>query len=236
MRHHALPATLASQCELCRQWSASALVCGNCSGRYAAPRPRCRRCALPLGVAAERCGHCLAEAPAFAAATVAVDYDFPWDGLITAFKFRGRSELAEGLAALLAAAIGNTAAELVLPLPLSRQRLAERGFNQAWELARRVAAAQALPAHADVLLRLGDTAPQSGLGRAQRRDNLARVFMVDPARRDLVRGRHIALVDDVLTTGATASAAARELLRAGAASVQVWALARTPAPGADDSH
>jgi ComF family protein len=121
------------------------------------------------------------------------------------------------------------AAELVLPVPLSRQRLAERGYNQAWELARRVARLAGLPARADVLLRPLETAHQAALDRAERQRNLRRAFMVDPRQRAVLQGRRVALVDDVMTTGTTVREAAAALTRAGAASVQVWVLARTPA-------
>jgi ComF family protein len=121
------------------------------------------------------------------------------------------------------------APDLVLPVPLSATRLAERGYNQAWELARRVARLAALPARADVLLRPLDTAHQADLNRAARQHNLRQAFMVDPRQRAAVQGRRVALVDDVMTTGATVREAAAALKRAGAAAVQVWVLARTPA-------
>jgi ComF family protein len=113
---------------------------------------------------------------------------------------------------------------------MSARRLTERGYNQAWELARRLAAALSLPASASLLLRPADAAQQIELGRTERLRNLRNAFMVDPARRATLRGRRVALVDDVMTTGATAHAAAEALLRAGAAAVDVWILARTPEP------
>ncbi|CAD5372671.1 Competence protein F [Rubrivivax sp. A210] len=221
------------QCEICRQWTSAAL-CTDCMARFGAPRPRCRRCALPLGLAAAACGECLRQPPPFEAAVCAVDYGFPWDRVIADFKFHGRSELAGVLAgplldALAVAALPRVAA--VLPVPLAPPRLAERGYNQAWELARRLAAALGLPAHGDLLQRTLDTAHQAGLPRTERQRNLAGAFMVDPRRRNALQGRALALVDDVMTTGATLREAAAQLLRAGAASVQVWVVARTPTPG-----
>ena len=160
-----------------------------------------------------------------------MDYAFPWDRLIADFKFNSRPELAGPLAEHLAAAAASLArADCVLPVPLAPQRLATRGYNQAWELARRAAAALQLPARADLLLRPLDTAQQAGLTRAERQRNLGTAFMADPRQRDALRGRRLALVDDVMTTGATLREAAAQLLRAGAASVQVWVFARTPAP------
>ena len=203
----------------------------------AAPAARAAATA-EVGDAAEACEACLAEPPPWQGAVAAVDYGFPWDGLVAHLKFRGRAELAGTLAQLLVQAIRQAhrpptwqeTATLVLPVPLSPARLAERGYNQAWELARRVAAALGLPADATLLQRPVDTAHLPGLTRAERASSLQGAFMVDPARRGQLAGCHVALVDDVLTTGATAREACRTLLRAGARSVELWMLARTPAP------
>ena len=177
------------------------------------------------------CGECLRDPPPFGHAVCAVDYAFPWNRLIAGFKFHGRTELAPLLAAQLAQAVaadGGAAPDLVLPMPLHTGRLAKRGYNQAWELARRIAPVRAAAADADLLQRPVPGSAQAGLARAERMAHLRGAFMVDPRRRALLQGRHIALVDDVLTTGATAREAATTLLRAGAAAVEVWVLARTP--------
>ncbi|MDP1534768.1 MAG: ComF family protein [Rubrivivax sp.] len=222
--------SLPSQCEVCRSWAGERL-CSDCVSRFTPARWRCGRCALRLGAAQPLCGQCLNE-PAPQQRTVCVaDYDFPWDRLIADFKFQGDVELAAVLARRLDAALTATnapAPDIVLPVPLAPARLAERGYNQAWELARRVARVRALPARADVLLRPLATPHDAGLSRAQRLANLRAAFMVDPRRRDAIAGRQVALVDDVMTTGATAAEATRTLLRAGAAAVDVWVLARTP--------
>jgi len=234
-------AGLATQCELCRQWTQGDALCADCEACFAQPRLRCACCALPTGTAVARCGGCLAtpELP-YTGTVAAVDYAFPWDGLVTAFKFSGRVDLAEALARRLADAVTDAVAASsphdaawVLPVPLSPARLAERGYNQAWELARRVARLRGLPSDATLLQRPIDTAHQTGLDRAARTANLAGSFMVDPTRRAELAGRSVALVDDVMTTGATVAAAAAVLRRAGAASVSVWVFARTPAPGRD---
>jgi ComF family protein len=111
---------------------------------------------------------------------------------------------------------------------LSRERLRERGYNQSWELARRLARALALEARADALFRVRDTGHQLGLHRSERAKNLHGAFVVTPHHAAWVRGARIALVDDVLTTGATAHAATRALRAAGVRDVQVWVVARTP--------
>ena len=222
--------TLPSQCEVCRCWSDAAL-CAACVARFAAPRPRCARCGLGLGAAAPACGACLREPPPFEHTVCVADYSFPWDRLVADFKFHGRAELAGVLAERMTAAVREAPGPLpdrVAAVPMPAQRLAARGYNQAWELARRVAAALALPASATLLLRPLDAAHQIELGRSARQRNLRSAFMADPAQRAALQGRRIALVDDVMTTGATAHAAADALLRAGAAAVDVWVLARTP--------
>jgi ComF family protein len=220
-----------SRCELCRAWGGTGL-CADCVARFAAAVPRCARCGLRLGAAAPVCGECVGDPPQFAATTVVADYGFPWDHLITQLKFHARPELALMLAPLLVDAVRATGAPLpalVLPVPLSPERLAGRGCNQAWELARHAAAALGLPARPDLLQRPLDTRHQAELTRAQRLANLRQAFMLDPRQRAAVAGLDVALVDDVMTTGATAREASAVLLRAGAARVQVWAFARTPA-------
>jgi ComF family protein len=182
-------------------------------------------------MAAPACGTCLREPPPFEHTVCAADYGFPWDRLIADFKFHGRAELASVLAERVTAAVREARApqpDLVVAVPMSAARLAQRGYNQAWELARHVAATLALPASATMLLRAVDTTHQVELGRAERQRNLRNAFMVNPSQRAAVRGRRVALVDDVMTTGATARAAAEALLRARAAAVDVWVLARTP--------
>jgi len=226
--------SLPTQCALCRDWS-RARLCEACMARFAQPRPRCERCAIavPPGVAV--CGACLREPPPFARAVAAVDYAPPWDELVRRFKFDAALDLADALADRIAGAVRATdarAPDWLLPVPLADERLRERGYNQAWELARRVA--RALPCASDphLLLRTRQTPHQLSLPPAQRAANVRGAFAVEPRRRQALRDRDVALLDDVMTTGATLSEAARSVLQAGAASVQVWVLARTPRPDA----
>lgn len=223
-----------TQCELCRAWADDSL-CAACRQRFTGPRWRCGCCALPLGTPAPACGECLRDPPPFDATVCAVDYVFPWDGLIKAFKFQQRVDLARPLAGLLAEAVrsaGLLPPAWVLPLPPSRERLVQRGYDQVALLARplpRLLGGATVPAvHGGLLQRVLDTPHQAGLDRAARLHNLRAAFWVPPAAQDAVRGQHLALVDDVMTTGATLRAAAATLQRAGAASVQAWVLARTP--------
>jgi ComF family protein len=164
-----------------------------------------------------------------------VDYGFPWDALITRFKFHRGLDLAPALAALLADSVRRAAAplpSLVVPVPLGPQRLRERGYNQAWELTRRIARALRCPADARLLLRTVDTPHQLSLAREERARNVQGSFAIDARQAHRLQGIDVALVDDVMTTGATARAAASTLLQAGAARVSVWVVARTPAPDA----
>ncbi|MBI5720078.1 MAG: ComF family protein [Burkholderiales bacterium] len=240
-------AQLPSQCEVCHAWDAG-LVCRACRERHAPARPRCLRCGLALGAPAATCGACQSDPPPYQRTVCALDYGFPWDHLITAFKFQRRVELAAALATLLDEAIEREAGQslergavlvlpqLVVPVPLAPARLAERGFNQAWELARRIARRRRLRARPDALQRVLDTPAQATLASAERRRNLRNAFAPAVSARtrsaDRLAGADVALVDDVMTTGATAREAAAALLRDGARSVQLWVLARTPAPAA----
>jgi ComF family protein len=221
---------LPAPCGLCAAWSSAAGLCGDCRARFARPRPRCLRCAIGVPEGVPLCGACLHTPLRFEQAIAAFDYAFPWDRVIAEFKFRGRLDWACPLAEVLASTVRPRGpdVDLVTAVPLAAQRLHERGYNQAWEIARRVAKRLGLPARHDVLLRWRDTPHQVQLGRRQRDANLRGAFMPgDADARAAVRGRCVALVDDVLTTGTTADEAASALLEAGARSVQLWVLART---------
>jgi ComF family protein len=201
--------------------------------RYGAALPRCHRCALQVPVASGSavCGACLTDPPPYASTIAAVDYDHPWDGLITQFKFHAALDLTPALAAQMLAALQRgdaPAPTLLLPIPLSDARLRERGYNQAWELARRLGRVLRCPTDARLLLRVRDTPHQLAFPPEQRAGNVRAAFAVEPRRRAELQGRSVTLVDDVMTTGATVAEAARTLLQAGAAEVGVWVIARTP--------
>ncbi|MFT3664714.1 ComF family protein [Piscinibacter sp.] len=222
----ALLDALPGQCSLCRGWGRGAL-CGDCRRLAAITRPRCARCAIAVPAGQPLCGACLREPPPFERTFAALDYAEPWSGLIRRFKFHGHSELASVFAGLLREAVRDAPVpDLVLPAPLSATRLRERGFNQSWELARRLGA----PADAHLLLRMRDTPHQAELPLDRRAANVRGAFALEPLRLREVEGQRIAIVDDVLTSGATAAEMARTLLAGGAAGVQLWVLARTPAP------
>lgn len=160
-----------------------------------------------------------------------VDYGFPWDGLLQQFKFGARPELAELLLDRLDTALDIApppAPDCLLPVPLAPQRLRERGYNQSWELARRLAARRGLRCDATLLLRMRDTPHQIDLPAEKRGANMRGAFAVEPRRLAELVGRSVALVDDVMTTGATLRELARVLKAAGVTHVQAWVVARTP--------
>lgn len=231
LRHAA--ASLPSQCAVCHGWDRER-VCSECVGRFALPLARCVCCALPVGDGIALCGACLREPPPFEQCVAAVSYAYPWDALIARFKFGHALDLAAPLADRLVQAVLRTGGPLphwVLPAPLAGQRMRERGFNQAWELARRVAChLGTCRADGGVLLRVKHTPHQLALPRDARAANVRGAYLVEPRRATELRGADVALVDDVLTTGATAAEISRTLLQAGAARVRVWVFARTPAP------
>ena len=225
-----------SRCAICRHWPAEP-VCEACITRFAHPVPRCLTCALPAPDGVLRCGACLRAPPPLKRCLCAVDYAWPWRDLVARFKFREQPGWDQPLAWLMRSASGAEDvlhdADRVLPIPLSRERLAERGYNQSWLLARRLAPDKADP---DLLLRIRHTPSQRTLPRSGRLANLEGAFAVDPLRAGEVRDRHLLLVDDVMTSGASLHTAARVLLQAGARQVSALVLARTGPGEDDDAH
>lgn len=220
-------AALPSQCAVCHAWPAQPL-CEACVARFAQPRPRCGGCALPVPAGVERCGACIKEAPPLDLCLAAVPYEYPWSSLVTRYKFGASPGWSAALALLMRstpwAEPALEAADLVLPLPLSHERLRQRGFNQALELARHLAPGKT---RADVLQRLRDTPAQSALPREARLRNVRGAFGVAEDRAREVADRHVLLVDDVMTSGATLFGAAQALRAAGAARITGLVLART---------
>lgn len=223
-----LLAGVPSQCAVCHAWPARR-VCDSCVARFAAPGPRCATCAVPVPAGVAQCGACVRHPPPVDACLAAVDYGYPWAQVLAAFKFQGDPGWAAALADLLRQAPGVApalaAADLLVPVPLSRERLRERGFNQTLMLARCLAPGLT---RATLLLRTRDTPSQSSLPRERRLRNLRGAFALEPLQAPAVAGRRVLLLDDVMTTGATLHAAARVLRAAGAAHITALALARTP--------
>ena len=227
-----LRALLPSSCALCGAVQEAA-VCRPCSLAYAdAGRPRCPCCANPAaaGDTDRRCGACLADAPAFDATVAACDYAAPLDGLVLGLKFNARLALAPWMAQRLQEAIvtsGTSLPDLLCPVPLGSRRLVERGYNQALELARPLAQRLDIPLAPRLLERVLETAAQSGVTPGERRRNVRGAFALADGQVPLA-GRHVGVVDDVMTSGHTLDELAGVLKRAGAARVTNFVFARTP--------
>jgi len=222
------------RCLLCgAAGSAGRDLCSGCCADLACNAPACPRCALPLAAAAALCGECLQREPPFATAWVPFRYGHPLDLLETRFKFGGDLAAGRVLSNLLQQHASAGAVQLpqaLLCVPLHVVRLRERGYNQAWELLRPLARALGLPAWSGALQRTRDTRAQTGLDAVERRRNLRGAFRLAP---DVALPPHVAVFDDVMTTGSTLRECARVLRRAGVARVDVWALARAPSPRQD---
>lgn len=212
----------AQPCLLCGTYSHAGVCCAACDAEL--PRlseAHCPICALPSPSGAV-CGACLRQAPAFDNTVAAFSYNFPADKLIQALKFSERLILVNFLAEALMARVKTKPACLVA-LPLHPARLRERGFNQSLLLARRISSRLGIPLLLDACERVRNTAPQSGLPWKERDKNMRQAFTCGA---DL-RGKHVAIVDDVMTTGASVGELARALKQAGASEVSAWVIART---------
>lgn len=213
-------------CLLCRAPANESGLCADCVADLPRLTLACRRCALPLETSeAELCGECLASPPPFDATFAGFIYADPVDHLVTELKYRGHLPVARLLAGQLAARVAGRRVDVLIPMPLHRDRLRERGFNQAAELCRALARHSGIPWSTSKLARTRAGQSQRESNRRERQRNVRRAFewaapLPCPAR--------VALVDDVLTTGATARAAAATLKQAGAEWVEVWVAARTP--------
>lgn len=220
----ALRALLPNRCVFCGAVAGGAGVCQGClddlPGRA---RTRCPVCAMPQP-GAQVCGPCLREPPPYSCAAAAADYAFPLDAAIARLKYGPDLSLLAPLAYLVAAVAQRApAADMVVPMPLSAAGLRARGFNQAAELARLVTRELAIPLSLHATARTRNTARQASLPFDQRARNVRGAFACDAT----VAGLRIAILDDVMTTGATVAELARTLRRAGAMDVAVWVLART---------
>lgn len=224
-------------CISCRaRVGAHGLLCGACFARidFIAP-PICARLGVPLPYdtgSPSLSAAAIARPPVYDRARAAAHYSETMRGLIQSFKYGDRQEGLKLFGRWLAKAGAELTADadLILPVPLFRSRLWWRRFNQSAMLARELARLTGVPADCFSLKRVRRTASQVGLTADQRRRNVRGAFKVDARRRDRIKGRRVVVVDDVITTGATAEACARALKRAGAARVDVLALARAVDP------
>jgi ComF family protein len=229
---HALDWLCPQACVLCNV--AGQMLCAACErDARIDPSAACVRCAIPLPpyVQMKLCGRCLRRPPAFDRTIAAALYDAPFDQLVRGLKYGATLAYAPLFARLLHSRIADAVlpdVDVVLPVPLSRARMATRGFNQAIEIARPLALRLGKPLDIESVLRITDTAPQASLPFDARRRNVRGAFAVIDARRERIIGRRIGVVDDVMTTGATLEELAKTLKRVGAVAVVNLVVARTP--------
>ncbi|MBI5429734.1 MAG: ComF family protein [Nitrosomonadales bacterium] len=218
---HILPA---QPCVLCGSMSRDGLWCAACDASLPyLDVPHCPVCALPTPTG-EVCGRCLSHPPLFARTTAVFGYAFPLDKLIQGMKYGEQLALAPAFAEKLAQRINQTVLpDYVIPMPLHPAKLRERGFNQSLLLAARIARRHGLSLLPDACQRVRDTPPQSALPWKERKKNVRNAFHCDM---DLT-GKRVALVDDVLTTGASLNSLAGAVLKQGAAEISTWVVART---------
>lgn len=200
-------------------------LCAGCESDLPRNEPACPMCAATVSVAGQTCGHCRRRRRAFDVAFVPYRYEFPLPELIQRMKYRGVLPITRILGCVLGRRLaerGAPPADAIVPVPLSAKREHERGYNQAREIARFAARELGIPVEDRMAQRIRETPEQTGLSAGARRRNLRDAFMIEtgyvPAR--------VAIVDDVLTTGATAESLAQALRRAGCRHIEVWAVAR----------
>jgi len=214
-------------CVLCNQPSEVDCLCNACKADLPFAHRPCYRCGLPLGSEKDRiCGACMISKPPFHRTISPLAYSFPVDRMLQSFKFNRQLVHGRVLAQLLVESIQHTEGkmpDIIIPVPLHSIRLLMRGFNQSFELSSHCSRVLKIPQISSSLRRRRNTPAQSGLSRSERRRNLRHAFYWTGTD---IRGLHIALVDDVLTTGSTVTECAKLLLRSGAARVDVWTAAR----------
>ena len=221
---------LAGICLLCRQpVQDSPLLCDYCHQSLPKLNHPCPLCAHPMPHAATCCGHCLQHAPSWEALRVIAGYEQPFIHLIHRLKFHHTSEIASLLGHLFVQQLGSDAQrtnpEVLLPVPLHWWRQWQRGYNQSALIGRTLSQELAIPLDENLLKRCKATPPQSRLDRRTRKKNLRNAFILKEHHY-----RHVALLDDVVTTGATAEAITRALLKSGVEKVEIWAICRTLSP------
>ncbi|WP_122664114.1 ComF family protein [Pseudomonas viridiflava] len=210
-------------------------ICTACETELPWLGDQCQQCALPLAMSGLSCAQCDRHSPAFDEVAAPWLYEFPIDSLITRFKHQGNWPMGRLMAQLLEQFLQHRFEEnlsrpdFLLPVPMAVKRLRQRGYNQAAMLADWLGEQLQIPVPDRLVLRTLETPAQQGLDAKARKRNLRDAFVV--VDEEKIKGKHVALVDDVLTTGSTADVIAKLLIKAGACRVDVYCLARTPKPG-----
>lgn len=217
----------AHTCLLCGVAAGAERLCRGC--RHELPfhaMPQCPQCAIPTPLG-QVCGVCLKRPPAYDHSVAAFSYAFPVNQLIPALKYHSRLTVAQVLGQHLAeTAAVHPRPDLLIPMPLHPARIRQRGFNNATEIGRVVARYLNVALDSERCKRIRDTPPQVALAYDQRRRNVRGAFVCDSS----VAGKHIAVIDDVMTTGTSLEELAATLKRAGAREISCWVAARTLPP------
>lgn len=230
-------ALLPGCCGICGKWPAYGL-CQSCYAIFKETSHRCHICAIELpSTELKICGYCLKHPFAFDETVTAVSYTPPWRELIQKLKFYEGADNARLMAQLLYLMLNahqklTELPDLIVPIPVIRQRMQERGYNQSWEIAKRLSRLSGVAADPNILqhrLKVTQTqASQTHRKRKERFRALKDMFFVEGKDIELLQGKHIVLLDDVMTTGATLHHAALALKKAGVKKVSAWVFARTP--------
>ena len=218
---------LPSCCNLCRKYLATNSLCQTCKNSIIKTSPCCSICQIALENT-DICGACLSLQPYFDRAFVLGDYGNALETLITGLKFEKQLHYGKTLSDLFIAQLPSWYAEknfptLLIPVPLHKKRLKQRGFNQALEIAKPIANTFSIPLDRFNCIRTKATETQMSLSKTKRKQNVANAFKVKAT----VTAKHIAIIDDVMTTGHTLNALANQLKKQGAQQVDVWCCART---------
>jgi len=214
-------------CALCHTTTENTALCKACLHELPWQQSACVRCARSLS-STGTCGQCIQNPPPYHNTICLFHYQTPIDRLILSLKFAEKLSNAKLLGDLMAEKIadhyrGQAKPEFVIPVPLHVERLRERGYNQALEIARPIAKKLQIPLETNACTRILSTLPQASTTAEERRKNMKNAFAVEA----LFRARHVAIVDDVLTTGSTVTELARRLKKAGVERIDVWCCART---------
>ena len=228
----ALNFLLPPRCVLCGLPSGSICICTQCRDELPWAGPACQQCGLPLGSQIDEiCGACIQKPPPFTRTVYPLVYTFPVDRMVQSFKFKRQLAAGRVLSHLMCEFVnagGLGSPDMLIPVPLHHFRLIQRGFNQACELGAYASRVLEIPLQSTALRRHRNTRAQSGLTRKQRRKNVRGAFYWHSLTKP---GRHVALIDDVMTTGTTVSECANVLKKAGAKRVDIWVAARAIPPG-----
>jgi len=233
-RYSIIDHLFATHCYLCStaitRHDKSRHLCSNCQSDLAHPYSACAICSLPItNLNNARCIECEKERPSFVRSTCATKYAFPANVLVSDLKFSNKRFLAQPMAKMITEKrlqSSRTKPDLICAVPSHIEKLRTRSFNQAELIASACARELSIRAECNLLIKTKATDTQLGLTKKQRQENLEGSFVVNPNY--TLNGLHIAVIDDVMTTGTTLNYAAQCLIDSGAASVEVWAFARTP--------